>query len=322
MVIIYPTMYCASRVAMKLSIIVCTRNRSHAILPCLNSIEQSLTRATPVDAEIVVVDNASTDDTSNIVREWAASSIFPVRLEFEPRPGQCQARNRWISVAKGELLAWTDDDCRVSRDYVIDMLRHDRADTELVLRGGRVELGDPADLPLSIKTKKETERWHKERYPQKGGDLDTALIGANMMMRRALVDQLGPFDERFGPGSILPAGDDIDYIYRAYLAGMMIEYVPDMVVFHHHGRRTTPVGSGLIRNYVIAGGGLYAKYIFKHPDFCRSGYWTLKNAIRETIFGAGISKEKVRLSSSMVMAYNIVGVMRYGVLSARKVARI
>jgi len=49
-------------------------------------------------------------------------------------------------------------------------------------------------------------------------------------MRCALVEKLGPFDERFGPGAIIGSGGDSDYLFRAYLAGFTLEYVPDMTV--------------------------------------------------------------------------------------------
>jgi GT2 family glycosyltransferase len=56
------------------------------------------------------------------------------------------------------------------------------------------------------------------------------------------------FDERFGAGTNIPAGEDTDYIYRAYLADVTIEYVPDMAVFHHHGRKSVTQAINLFRN--------------------------------------------------------------------------
>jgi len=56
------------------------------------------------------------------------------------------------------------------------------------------------------------------------------INGCNMTMRCALVEKLGPFDERFGPGAIIGSGGDSDYLFRAYLAGFTLEYVPDMTV--------------------------------------------------------------------------------------------
>lgn len=306
---------------MKLSVIVCTRNRAQALIPCLDSITQSLTHAAPVDAEIVVVDNASEDNTSAGVRAWAGASAFPVRLLYEPRKGLSAARNCALRAAQGDLLAWTDDDCRLSREYVADLLRHDSADTELVLRGGSVVLGDPTDLPICIQTSKVLKRWHKEKYPEDKWRLTSALIGANMTMRRSLVEKLGFFDECFGAGTNLHGGEEIDYIYRAYLDSVIIEYVPDMVIFHYHGRNTICVVNNLRKNYVIGEGGLYAKYLFKHPDFCRPAYWTMKNALLETISRAKRNEEEVGLSSGKVLAYLLVGVMRYSVAWVRKLLR-
>jgi glycosyltransferase involved in cell wall biosynthesis len=136
----------------KLSVIVATRNRASAITPCLESIAASIAHAALLDAEIVVVDNGSTDNTAEIVRGWAASSGVPVEPLSEPLAGKSHALNRALRAARGELLAFTDDDCRWSKDYVSQLLRYDESDgNELVLRGGRVELGDTTDLPLSIK---------------------------------------------------------------------------------------------------------------------------------------------------------------------------
>jgi len=130
---------------LKLSVIIGTRNRAHAIAACLDSVAASLATATPLDAEIVVVDNGSQDATSAIVQQWASASPFPVRLLLEPKAGLSRAHNRALRTAQGELLAFTDDDCRLSKDYVDDLLRHDAADTESVLRGGRIELARRPD---------------------------------------------------------------------------------------------------------------------------------------------------------------------------------
>ena len=102
-----------------------------------------MTEAGPLDAEIVVVDNGSQDETSKIVQQWATGCAFPVRLLVEPRAGLAIAHNRALRTARGELFVFTDDDCRLSKEYVKDLSRHDAADAEPVLRGGRIELATP-----------------------------------------------------------------------------------------------------------------------------------------------------------------------------------
>lgn len=296
---------------MKLSVLVATRNRTHAIAPCLNSIAAAFTKAGLIDAEIVVVDNASTDDTASVIKAWANASGVPVKLLYEPQKGKARALNRALRAAQGEILAFTDDDCRLSNEYVNDLLRHNASDMEFVLRGGRIELGDPTDLPFTVNTYPNLKRWQRATNSARCERFRGRINGCNMTMRRALVERLGPFDEDFGPGSLIGAGEDADYIYRAYLAGATLEYVPDMTVFHHHGRKTADDGKELFRGYMIAAGALYARYLFKHPDLCRPFYWDCKNAIREVITGTNNFLPDIAFSNKDSVTCSVRGAAKY-----------
>ena len=302
---------------MKLSVIVATRNRAHGIAGCLDSIAASLAKAAPLDAEIVVVDNGSQDGTSRIVEQWATGCAFPVRLLVEPRAGLSVARNRALGAAQGELLVFTDDDCRLGREYVNDLLRHDAADTEPVLRGGRVELGDRTDLPLTIKTTPTRQRFNRRTSPATDDSIVGHISGCNMTMRRALVERLGPFDERFGAGSSLESGEDSDYLFRAYLAGFTLEYVPDMTVFHYHGRKQKPAGYKLYRGYSIGTGAIYAKYFFKQPNLCLPFYWDIKKSIKEIVFRTNLFYPVIGFSFKHKAAYAVVGAVKYLLMSQR-----
>ena len=81
-----------ARAGLKLSVLVCTHNRSYNVIPCLDSIVQSLSNAAPIEAEIVVIDNASKDNTAIVLKEWAAKSPFPVNLQFEAKKGASYAQ--------------------------------------------------------------------------------------------------------------------------------------------------------------------------------------------------------------------------------------
>ena len=302
---------------MKLSVIVATRNRGHAIAECLDSIAASLAKAAPLDAEIVVVDNGSQDATSRIVEQWATGSAFPVRLLVEPRAGLSVARNRALRSAQGELLVFTDDDCRLSKEYVNDLLRHDAADTEPVLRGGRVELGDHTDLPITIRNTTTRQQLNRRTNPATHDCIVGQISGCNMTMRRVLVEKLGPFDERFGVGSSIESGEDSDYLFRAYLAGFTLEYVPDMTVFHYHGRKQKPVGYKLYRAYSIGTGAIYAKYFFKQPNLCLPFYWDIKKSIKEIVSGTNLFYPVIGFSFKHKVAYAVLGAVRYLLISQR-----
>lgn len=288
---------------MKLSVIVCTRNRAHAITPCLDSIARSLSLARPIEAEIVVVDNASEDATSEIVRTWAAGCEFPVNLLHESRKGIIHARNCAFRAARGALLVWTDDDCRLDESYMANALLHDARDAEPVLRGGRIELGDPSDLAVTIKTDRTPRRWNIGMRSARREPLFFCLYAANMMMRRSLLETVGPFDER--------TNDDSDLIYRCYVAGITIEYAPDLVVFHYHGRKTRADGFKLLRRYEMHQGAVYAKFLLRHPDLCRPMAWDLRNAAKELVARKNTLLPEIGFSYKHLVYYNALGALRY-----------
>jgi glycosyltransferase involved in cell wall biosynthesis len=296
---------------MRLSIIVATRNRARAIAGCLDSIVAALAYATPLDAEIIVVDNGSTDDTGAVVTGWASACTFPVQLLSEPKAGLSRAHNRALRAARGDLLAFTDDDCRLCKEYFEQLLCHDAGDTGLVLRGGRIELGDATDLPLTINTAPTLMRWSLRNNSARYRSICGQISGCNMTMRRALVDRLGPFDENLGSGSFIGAGADADYALRAYLVGATIEYVPDMTVFHYHGRKTKAAGKALLRRYMIANGALYARYLLKHATFCRPFFWDCKYALKEIATGRNLYLPDIGFSNKHKVMYSLHGALKY-----------
>jgi glycosyltransferase involved in cell wall biosynthesis len=297
--------------AVDLSVIVATRNRVDSIAGCLESIASALSNASPIAAEIVVVDNGSEDNTSAVVKRWAETCAFPVRLLIEPRKGYSVALNCALRAAQGRLLAFTDDDCRMSKNYVNELLRHYTHDTGLVVRGGRIELGDSADLPLTIKTDPVPMRWYRQMNSARHLSLCGQIQGCNMAMPRRVVELLGSFDERFGPGSIIGSGGDSDYLFRAYLADIIIEYVPDMIVFHYHGRKQSSEGNALMRRYSVANGALFGKYFLKDPNLCRLFAWDVKSAIKEIVSGNNTFLPIIGFSHKDKVVCGVVGAMRY-----------
>ena len=136
-----------------------------------------------------------------------------------------------------------------------------------------------------------------------------------MAMPRRLVDRLGLFDERFGAGSRIPGGEDTDYIYRAYLAGVTISYVPDIVVNHFHGRKKPAEGRNLFCNYAYGWGALNAKYFLSYPYLCRPFIWDIKNAIKEILTQKNTFLPNIGFSHRDKVYHSIIGSIKYIVIS-------
>lgn len=296
-----------------LSLIVCTRNRAPALGPTLDSIARAAGEAPDAGLELVLVDNGSTDDTMAFAGNWAATATLPVRIVQEFRKGLAAARNAGIRAAAGRILAFTDDDCRLAPGYVAQVLASYAQDAEPVIRGGRIELGDPRDLPFTIKTDRTPARYTGDRHP--GG----FIHGANMTMHRAVVERIGLFDPRFGAGAVFVSGEDTEYIYRAHLAGIRIEYTPDFVVFHHHGRRDKQEVARLNRGYALGNGALYAKYLGQR-NLLRNLFWDIKGAVRELRGGPPIDPVFGFSYRNNVFGC-IAGMVRYAACSLRRPAK-
>lgn len=294
---------------MDLSIIVCTRNRQDALKSCLESVALSLTAVSGMSTEIVVVDNGSQDGTRDFLRRWAAEADCSTTIVEESGRGLARARNAGVAASRGRLLAFTDDDCRLSRTHLRDLVSHDADDTEPVMRGGRVELGDPLDLPCTVKCDIERRRIDRRRHPMRDVEPGGFILGCNMAMRRSVFDKIGPFDERFGAGAIYKSGEDTDYVLRAYFGGVPVEYVPDMVVYHFHGRRKRDQLAALLAGYAEGNGALYAKFMWRHPELIRPLYWDIRNGMREL---RGGPKADIALDHSHLrkVAGNLRGMMR------------
>lgn len=266
---------------MKISILICTRNRAHSLVNCLESAKVAIMNIAPTSAEIVVVDNGSTDHTASVVADFSADCSFPVQYVVEPKAGVSRAKNTGVRAAKGDLLVFTDDDCRFDPQHLQDALRHDQQDKSPVLRGGRVNLGDPSDLAITIKIEDSAKRWNRSMNATRVENIANAVVGCNLSVRRELLDAVGGFDENLGPGCRIPAAEDTDLICKTYLQGFDIEYVPDMAVSHFHGRKSPSEGFNLFRNYMIGNGAIYAKYLFKHPNFAKQFYWDTKASAQD-----------------------------------------
>ncbi len=270
----------------KISVVICTCNRAESLKRTLNSI---MAMSVPKDLpwELIVVDNNSSDNTKEIFEEYKIKSGSNVVYVFEEKRGLANARNSGIQKAKGEIIAFTDDDVIVDKNWLYYILKEFESDASLSLVGGRVELYDPNDQPVTIRT-------FNERIPfSSASQLFSLIPGCNMAFHRRVFDVLVSFDPTFGAGTRIRAAEDSDFFYRAYKRGFEMVYSPEIMVYHNHGRRTEEQVRKLNKGYAIGKGAFYCKHILRgNPE-------VLKMALVEVIsLIKGLVKNMIRLRST------------------------
>jgi glycosyltransferase involved in cell wall biosynthesis len=241
------------------TVVVCTRERPQALTVAL----ASLLACDPEPLEIVVVDSAPrTGATEKVIHDLADERL---RLVREPRGGLSRARNLGVSEARGEVIAFTDDDVRVDRAWLRGLLRGlDRAPHVACVTGAvhAAELETPAQLYFDEKAgwggpgsprlyDLGTNRVDSPLYPYLPG---TFGAGANFAVTKALLASIGAFDEALGAGSPAAGGEDLDLFLRVLRAGLAIAHEPSAVVWHYHRREE----QALCRQLVGYGSGLTA----------------------------------------------------------------
>jgi glycosyltransferase involved in cell wall biosynthesis len=216
------------------SVAICTRDRAESIGATLDS----LMRQTYQNFEILVVDNApSGDATQRIVQ----ASYPKVRYILEPHPGLDWARNRAIHEARGDLLAYIDDDAIADPCWVQSVVAAFDAPDVMCMTG----FVAPARLDNAAQELFERFGYSKGFYrldfnlrtpppeplfPYKGYH----GTGCNSAFRRSVFKTIGLFDPRLDMGTPVPGGGDHDMFTRIIRAGHTLRYDPNAVVYHDH----------------------------------------------------------------------------------------
>lgn len=224
------------------SVVVCTRDRSDVLAGCLDR----LAALTHSRLEIVVVDNAPSDDGTRRLVEAIAAEDARFRYVVEPRPGLSCARNRGLAEARGSVIAYTDDDVAVDPHWVQGLLTGFRRQADVGCVTGLVctaGITSRAEEYFDARTSLWSTRCVPELfdltssrpadplYPYAPGLFGT---GANFAFDREVLLGLGGFDEALGAGTRTRGGEDLDAFVRVLRAGRAIAYEPAAVVWHHH----------------------------------------------------------------------------------------
>jgi len=235
------------------TIAICTWNRASLLQRTLDSMT-SLQIPRGIEWEIVVVDNASTDATPDVIAQ--AATKLPVHGVHEPRQGHSFARNTAVAAARGELLVWTDDDVRVERDWISEFLQGAAAEPRTQFWGGTVlpdfESPPPrwVDENWEISSRIYALRDWKGIVPQV--DLKHLPFGANFAIRTAAQRSYG-FDPNFGrKGTGMRGFDEVDVFRRMLDAGEIGTW--RVAAKLHHFIPTSRLTLDYVRRYYVGQG--------------------------------------------------------------------
>jgi glycosyltransferase involved in cell wall biosynthesis len=235
-------------------VIVPTFNRALSVQRLMVSFE-ALLRPDSITAELLIVDNGSTDNTATVLaRAIGECTKFSMRVLQEDRQGKSSAVNRGLNSAQGKILLIVDDDVVVHPQWLIKHVESHSVTSFDAMQGRvlpGVDLnGRPAD-PNKL-------REYNIPIVDYGEDVCEirGLLATNVSFKREVFEKVGFYDARLGVGAS-GFGEDTEFSMRIRKAGFKIGYTPHAVVYHEldparYGRgynRMAQYRKGVSRNF-------------------------------------------------------------------------
>lgn len=198
-----------------ISVIIPHLNQAAELGECLHTLAA---QTYPADQfEIIVVDNGSKAPPTAIVERFPGA-----RLLIEASPGPGPARNTGVAVARGDMIAFIDADCRAHPDWLATIALELRSRPRGTLLGGDVRIWRDAQKKVTaIEAYESVFAYRFKLYIEKQGFSGTG----NLALHRADFEAIGPF-------AGIAVAEDMDWGRRARAAGFRFAYIPGMIVFH------------------------------------------------------------------------------------------
>jgi GT2 family glycosyltransferase len=239
-------------------VVVCTYNRENTLRTALESLIHQKSNG-EFTFDILVIDDASTDGTRNVVQQIALHSDIIIKYVAADGKGIASARNKGVKEAESRWIAFFDDD-QIAEPYWLDELYRCAMETGALFAGGvrSLDLSSENILNLSTTCRRllgetyygpKKKKCNRKEFPSTG----------NVLINRNAFEKIGYFDE-----SLIYGGSDDDFFSRAWLAGSEFWYNPNAVVYHtipHHRLKedhllwcSLRVGSGFANTDYVEGG--------------------------------------------------------------------
>jgi GT2 family glycosyltransferase len=224
---------------LKLSVIILNYNVRYFLEQCIGSVQKA-TRS--IDAEIIIVDNNSTDDSCAMVK-----NIFPelTLIENKKNVGFSIANNQAVAIAKGTYVCILNPDTVVAEDVFKKALLYAESLKDLGALGCYLMDGTGSFLPESkrnlptpmvsvLKLLGFSKKYYAHNISEKNKGSVAVLVGAFMLLKRSVYVEVSGFDEDY-----FMYGEDIDLSYKLEKAGYKNYYLGTAKTLHYKGESTT-----------------------------------------------------------------------------------
>jgi glucosyl-dolichyl phosphate glucuronosyltransferase len=221
---------------MRLDVIIPTYNRASLLSRTLESLLEA-DRPAGLDVGVLVVDNRSTDNTQPLVESFMARFEGRLQYLYEPQPGRSHALNAGIAASRSDLIGMVDDDEQVDRSWLTTIAAaFDDESTDFI--GGPYLPVWGGQRPLWVgRSYGAVVGWAEcgDSIQQYGPSCTAMLMGGNAVVRRSILDRVGPYSGDLGrtPGGRLLSCEDEDMFARLLAIEARGFYRPDLIIHHY-----------------------------------------------------------------------------------------
>ncbi|MCX5698306.1 MAG: glycosyltransferase family A protein [Candidatus Omnitrophica bacterium] len=276
-----------------ISVVVCTRNRPDKLKNCLNSILINKYKT----MELLVVDQSDDEKTAILAKSLNDSKVLFYKMKGV---GLGRARNLAIDLSRGTIIAFTDDDCIVEKDWIEKIIQEFSRRPDISALYGRV-------LPYG----KASEGMFCHAITSFEGEIivDKTILpynighGNNMSFRKSVFLKIGSFEETIGAGTKFYAGEDTDFTLRLMEHGLKLCYSSNLLVYHDKWH-TLEESRNLDYKYLLGAAIVFTKHLVLKRNNIASMWFF--NRFREigTHLNLAIKKKDIsRLKYALKMYY-------------------
>jgi glycosyltransferase involved in cell wall biosynthesis len=298
-----------------ISVIICSYNRCERIKDTLDSLLlQEFDKS--FEHEIIVVDNNSKDRTKEIVKDYIPKFHGILRYVFESKQGLSFARNRGIKEAKGQIIAFTDDDCLIDKLWLRNIVNTFLEYNADCVFGKIIPKWEGANLPKWLERNKKMWRiLGTLDYGENNKLIDSEkfeFYGSNFSIKKEILSEIGLFNTELGrKGTLLLSGEDTEFFNKLLVSKKRIVYNPKVYV-HHKVQEYRTKKRYFIKWHFFTGVSLaYRDHVkFSKKKFLGVPLWFLKESIPTYL---EFLKFLITMNSEETVRYGLKIILSFGV---------